>query len=249
MHNCCTCLPVWNGETVRLRMVARAHRFEACLTLHHCMPLLAPSCKMRMPPVRTKSCTGLNAPLRNQLQFKCDSEKNKFWKFTVANKVNLWKYVEIMQHNTEIQKSAISYFCPKMETEHMNTKVIMFKQTFCWHNIIEYGYRELESSTFWDITLCGMLKVNRHFGGTCHLHLCSACYLLHDGFLLGLFFSSEDGSDMFLRNIKRLQQTTWHYIPEDRTLHDHCCEKLKYYTELVTSLEHCLPVPGGERMS
>jgi hypothetical protein len=32
-------------------------------TLHHCLPLLATSGKMRMPPVRTKSCTGLNAPL------------------------------------------------------------------------------------------------------------------------------------------------------------------------------------------
>jgi hypothetical protein len=29
----------------------------------------------------------------------------------------------------------------------------------------------LKSSFFWDITSCSPLKVNRHFGGTCHLHL------------------------------------------------------------------------------
>jgi hypothetical protein len=27
------------------------------------------------------------------------------------------------------------------------------------------------------------------------------CYLLHAGFLLGLFFDPEDGGDMFLRNV------------------------------------------------
>jgi hypothetical protein len=31
--------------------------------------------------------------------------------------------------------------------------------------------------------------------------LAPACYLLHADFLLGLFFDSEDGSDMFLRNV------------------------------------------------
>jgi hypothetical protein len=25
------------------------------------------------------------------------------------------------------------------------------------------------------------------------------------------------------------QQTTWDYIPEDGTLHDHCCENLLYF--------------------
>jgi hypothetical protein len=29
----------------------------------------------------------------------------------------------------------------------------------------------------------------------------SFCYLLHVGFLLGLFFEPEDGGDMFLRNV------------------------------------------------
>jgi hypothetical protein len=28
-----------------------------------------------------------------------------------------------------------------------------------------------------------------------------ACYLIHAGFVLGLYFDSEDGGDMFLQNI------------------------------------------------
>jgi hypothetical protein len=30
------------------------------------------------------------------------------------------------------------------------------------------------------------------------------CYLFHSGFFLGLFFGSEDGGDIFLRNVIRL---------------------------------------------
>jgi hypothetical protein len=33
---------------------------------------------------------------------------------------------------------------------------------------------------------------------------CSACYLLHVGFLLGWLFDPEDGGDMFLRNVSWL---------------------------------------------
>jgi hypothetical protein len=29
----------------------------------------------------------------------------------------------------------------------------------------------VKSSIFWDIMLCSPLKLNRRFGGTCHLHL------------------------------------------------------------------------------
>jgi hypothetical protein len=49
---------------------------------------------------------------------------------------------------------------------------------------------------------CSLLKGNQHVGGTC-LHFqdqrisqlrkqSSACFLLHSGFLLGLFFDPED---------------------------------------------------------
>jgi hypothetical protein len=46
--------------------------------------------------------------------------------------------------------------------------------------------------------------------------------LLATRFLLGLSFDSEDGGDMFLRNIGRLSR-------EDSTLHNHRCENLKSY--------------------
>jgi hypothetical protein len=52
----------------------------------------------------------------------------------------------------------------------------------------------MKNSVLWDISLCSLLKVNRHF----REHITSACRLLHAGFLLGLFFDPEDGGDMFL---------------------------------------------------
>jgi hypothetical protein len=33
-----------------------------------------------------------------------------------------------------------------------------------------------------------------------------------------------------------IQRTTRHYIPEDGTLHNHCCENLKSYMEYISSL-------------
>jgi hypothetical protein len=47
----------------------------------------------------------------------------------------------------------------------------------------------MESSVFWDITPSNPLEVNQCFEGTCHM--------LHDGFLLGLFFDPEDGDNIF----------------------------------------------------
>jgi hypothetical protein len=46
----------------------------------------------------------------------------------------------------------------------------------------------------------------------------SAYYLLHGGFLLGLFFNPEVGGDMFPEMSVDFQWTTWCYIPDDRTL-------------------------------
>jgi hypothetical protein len=50
------------------------------------------------------------------------------------------------------------------------------------------------------------LKVNQRFGETFRLHLPSGKIiyenlLFHAGFLLGLFFDQEDGSDMLLQNV------------------------------------------------
>jgi hypothetical protein len=70
------------------------------------------------------------------------------------------------------------------------------------------------------------LKVNRCFGGTCLLHLRieeedkqgnSKKQATRE--LLGLHFNSDDGGDMFLRNIGGLLTDYTPYTPEDRTLH------------------------------
>jgi hypothetical protein len=54
------------------------------------------------------------------------------------------------------------------------------------------------------LTLCSPLEVNRCFWGTCRLHLWAqgiSQAKLHTSFLLSLLLDSEDGGDMFLRNI------------------------------------------------
>jgi hypothetical protein len=77
----------------------------------------------------------------------------------------------------------------------------------------------MKSSIFWDITPYSPLKVNRRFGVTGCLHLqgrrinqainqreadFSVYYLLHAGFLLGLFFDPEYEGDIFLLNVGSL---------------------------------------------
>jgi hypothetical protein len=48
----------------------------------------------------------------------------------------------------------------------------------------------------------------------------SACYLIHTGFFLGLFFEPEDGGACSSEMSGDFQQTTLRYIPEDRTFQD-----------------------------
>jgi hypothetical protein len=75
----------------------------------------------------------------------------------------------------------------------------------------------MKSSSFWDITPCSPLKVNRRFGGTCCLHLQGrrikarkryeavskyrTAEIAISFWFLGLFFDPEDGGDMYLRNV------------------------------------------------
>jgi hypothetical protein len=66
-----------------------------------------------------------------------------------------------------------------------------------------------KSSAFWDITACTPWKstdVSEEYVASIYeeqakQETSAACCLLHDTFLLDLFFDPVDGRDMFLRNV------------------------------------------------
>jgi hypothetical protein len=77
-------------------------------------------------------------------------------------------------------------------------------------NIDIYSWYPMsESQRDLDITPCSLLKNSGRFRGTYSHHLerrikpawSKACCLLHAGFLFGLFFNTDDGGDMFHRNL------------------------------------------------
>jgi hypothetical protein len=68
----------------------------------------------------------LHLNFKIHLQFKCDSEPNIFGNIKLATKVSLWKYVDIMQHNTENEKSASSHFHTKVGIENSNIRATIF---------------------------------------------------------------------------------------------------------------------------
>jgi hypothetical protein len=81
----------------------------------------------------------------------------------------------------------------------------------------------IKSAIFWDVMPRNPLKDNRCFRGIYHFTLhaftlvsCSAYSTLN-----------MEAIDMFLRNVDWLSRTKWHYVPEDSTLHNHCCENHK----------------------
>jgi hypothetical protein len=69
------------------------------------------------------------------------------------------------------------------------------------------SFEDLKRPVFWDITPRSSLKANENFGGTCNFHhqgqrlSKKKSQQHHAGVLLGLLFSAENGSDMFLRNV------------------------------------------------
>jgi hypothetical protein len=60
-----------------------------------------------------------------------------------------------------------------------------------------------------------------------------ACYLLHCGFLLRLFFDHEDGNSMFLQNTGWLLTNSALVSQKTRLLRNHRCENLKSYMALM----------------
>jgi hypothetical protein len=67
---------------------------------------------------------------------------------------------------------------------------------------------KINNPVFWDTTPCSPLKVNRRFGETCRLQLQSR------------------------RISEGRNQPSSACIPEDRTLHNQCCEDFRSYTGL-----------------
>jgi hypothetical protein len=53
--------------------------------------------------------------------------------------------------------------------------------------------------------------------------------MVQAGILLGLVFDPEDEDDMSSETSADIQWTTWHYIPEDSTLHIHVTISLQFY--------------------
>jgi hypothetical protein len=77
----------------------------------------------------------------------------------------------------------------------------------------------MNGSVFWDITLHSPLKVSRHFGRTCQLHL--------QGRRINQARHHHEAGNK-QRHIP-LKQITQRYILEGRTLLDHCLVLLEYY--------------------
>jgi hypothetical protein len=84
----------------------------------------------------------------------------------------------------------------------------------------------MQSSVFWNITPCNLVKVNRHFEGTYRLHLhsqlvsqatnnmkqLSACCLLPALFFDLLFYPEYEG-DVFLRNFASISPNYTAFYP------------------------------------
>jgi hypothetical protein len=84
----------------------------------------------------------------------------------------------------------ISYQMRDTSRENKNQGFYIFQNRFdAWFGALTAEV--MKSPTFCDIIPCSPLKDKQS----------SACYRLHAGFLFVLFFNSEDGSDMFLRNV------------------------------------------------
>jgi hypothetical protein len=79
------------------------------------------------------------------------------------------------------------------------------------------NYTDRATAACWR-SYCQLLRTEGATWSVCHV--CPLSYLV---------FQPEDGSDIFLRYVPDFQQTTWRYIPENRTLHHNHSRKNYYY--------------------
>jgi hypothetical protein len=88
-----------------------------------------------------------------------------------------------------------------------------------------HTYVTLDASKEYGLEINGVKK-NRQYINVSSAQckdLLATCF--HAGILLGLFLDPEDGGEMLLD----FQRTTWRYITDDSTLHNHGCGSLKAY--------------------
>jgi hypothetical protein len=83
------------------------------------------------------------------------------------------------------------------------------------------------SSILRDITPCIPLKVNRRFGRTCRIYLQGRRKKPEWKQVTSRTLKMEVKCSC--ETLVEFQQTTRRYIPDDKTLHNHRCEKLKSY--------------------
>jgi hypothetical protein len=88
--------------------------------------------------------------------------------------------------------------------------------------ITHFFNQTIKNSIFWDVTPCSLSKVNCLLPAS----LLISCLVYFSALKTEVTWSSEMSVDF--------QRATWHYTPEDRTLHNHCSENLESYTKPCT---------------
>jgi hypothetical protein len=144
--------------------------------------------------------------------------------------------------------SSSSNTISQANTENKHSMELIFENRFYASVLLLALLRTLHfknSSIFCDIMPCSPLKVNRRFRRTCHLHLHSWWVSLASNrhvadsksslastLKMDMTCSSETSADF--------QQTTWCYIPDNRTIHNHCRENLESYAiRIQMHLRNC----------
>jgi hypothetical protein len=171
----------------------------------------------------------------------------------VVNFASLWWFVEsvffinvTLTNMWSISSAWISYSCYCSSSSYFSSSSFSPSSSYFTklhgvtsHKIVIWISIYSTSSIFWDIMACSPLKVNGLFRGTCRLHLqgrrISGARNQRESSwqpeALGLAYSSTLKMEATFSCEKSVdfQRTTRHYIPEDRTLHNHRCKNLKSY--------------------
>jgi hypothetical protein len=87
----------------------------------------------------------------------------------------------------------------------------------------------IQTVTMWVVTLYNLVDGYQHFRRTMKRPLLEATAIFYLAYSLTLTTEATWSSNL----LAYFQWTTWHYIPENITFHNHCCEDLKTYTVCI----------------